>query len=144
MAHGWVRATNNTKNGEDRECIVFFLHGPQEQGPEANEDGSWWSAKESQSIKVPTARFPIFRLLENNCVQEKKRGKKKRKGIVNAGEQGARVCLLQAEANAERRTRRPTRTHSLAPRPTSRSTVLCRPVAMTGYDPSLYTLKKSR
>lgn len=27
---------------------------------EADEDGSWWSAEESQLIKVPTARIPVF------------------------------------------------------------------------------------
>jgi len=51
---------------------------------------------------------------------------KKEERIVNEGGQGARILLQEVEANAERRTRRSA----------SRSTVLCRPVAMTGYDPS--------
>lgn len=46
---------------------------------EANEDGPWWSAGQSQLIKVPTARIPVFRLLENKGVRggktDKKRGK---------------------------------------------------------------------
>jgi len=97
---------------------------------EANEDGPWWSAGESQLIKVPTARIPVFRLLENKGVRRGKTEKKKEERIVNEGGQGARVLLQEVEANAERRS-------------ASRSTVLCRPVAMTGYDPSPYTLKKS-
>jgi len=46
---------------------------------EANEDGFWLSAKEPQLIKVPTARNPIFRLLENKGVREKKTEKKRGK-----------------------------------------------------------------
>lgn len=90
MAHGQVVTTNGTKNGKDSECIVFFPHGPQENealAAEANEDGSWWSAEESRVIKVPTARFPIFRFLDNNCVgrekeRERERGKKRGKNKV--------------------------------------------------------------
>ena len=72
---------------------------------EANEGGSWWSAEESQLIKVPTARYSDFSIAGEQLCSEEKRGRK-RKGnsIVNACEQGARVSSLQMEANAERRT----------------------------------------
>lgn len=67
---------------------------------EANEGGPWWSAEESQLIKVPTARIPVFRLQENNCVRERERKKKEE------GSKWERVrrqgLLLQLEANAER------------------------------------------
>ena len=107
VAHGRVLTTNGTKNGGDRGCIVFFLQDAQEQSPGSgsNEGGSWWSAEESQLIKVPTARYSDFSIAGEQLRSEEKRGRK-RKGnnIVNACEQGARVSSLQMEANAERRT----------------------------------------
>lgn len=85
---------------------------------------------------MPTAGIPVVRLQENNCVR------KREKEGLNASEQGARVWL-RVEANAERPTKWSMKAHSLlspAPHPTSRSMVLCRPVAVTGHDPALYTL----
>ena len=104
MAHGRVLTPNGTKNVGDRERIVFFPHGPQEQCPGRGSKlrrvlvvGRRVAA--NKGANGEDSGFSIAG--EQLCSGEGERRKKKRKE-VNGSEQGARVFLLQLEANAER------------------------------------------
>ena len=87
MDRPWPRA--HYKRPKERRKIVdgtasFLLEGASEAlAGKANEDGSWWWAKESRLIKLPTARIPGFRMQENNCVRKKgKEVAKRRKELI--------------------------------------------------------------
>ena len=95
--------------------------------------------------KTANGKDSGFRLQENNCVRKK--GKTGSKKLYNANKQSVGVkplskyiwqnCISHSQWSANAHS-----PLSPAPRPTSRSGVLCRPVAMTGCDSSAFPGRK--